>query len=87
MSLTKKEITKVVKSLTREFGKVAMFGYQKTMNGGFKLAVDSAPEEKKKDILVNAGKALGRPLKKDEIVYMAGRRNSEPSDKYFRRRS
>lgn len=72
MSLTKKEVTKVVKSLTREFGKVAMFGYQKTTGGGFKLAVDSAPEDKKKEILVSAAKSLGRPLKKDEVVYSAG---------------
>lgn len=73
MSLTKKEITKVVRSLTREFGKVAMFGYQKTANGAYKLAVDEAPEDKKKDIFVSAGKALGRPLKRDEIVYSGSR--------------
>ena len=72
MSLTKKEITKVVRSLSREFGKVAMFGYQKTTNGAYKLAVDDAPDDKKKDILASAGKALGRPLRKDEIVYSGG---------------
>lgn len=69
MSLSKKEITKVVKSLSREFGRVAMFGYQKTLNGRFKLVVDGAPETRKGDILRSAGKALGRPLLKDEVVY------------------
>lgn len=69
MSLSRKEITKVVKSLSREFGRVAMFGYQKTVSGHFKLVIDSAPEARKEEILRSAGRALGRPLRRDDVVY------------------
>lgn len=69
MALSKKEVNKAIKSLSKEFGKAAMFGYEKSTRGNYKLVVDSAPEGIKKEIMTTAAKSLGRPLKRDEIVY------------------
>ncbi len=69
MALSKKEVDKAIKSLSREFNKIAMFGYEKAGRGRYKLVVDSAPETKKKEIAEHAEKVVGRALQKDEIVY------------------